>query len=157
MKKIILITTAVLLIITTACGCSKTKPENDIVDNCLIEKFPAEEITTIVFVQGKGTMRDAVRCNRDENAEDIDSVVEIFGKVSSDGEPSENYDKSGLWSLNYPSIEIDFSSGNEMIIEWEMDDGILIYDGEEYYISNKLARELYSIFTKYNDYNNNRI
>lgn len=65
-------------------GCSKTKPENDIVDNCLIEKFPAEEITTIVFVQGKGTMRDAVRCNRDENAEDIDSVVKIFGKVSSD-------------------------------------------------------------------------
>lgn len=113
MKNFFLITTAVLLIITTACGCSKTKPENDIVDNCLIEKFPAEEITTIVFVQGKGTMRDAVRCNRDENAEDIDSVVEIFGKVSS--------------------------------------------DGEEYYISNKLARELYSIFTKYNDYNNNRI
>lgn len=46
-------------------------------------------------------MRDAVRCNRDENAEDIDSVVEIFGKVSS--------------------------------------------DGEEYYISNKLARE-YIVF-----------
>ncbi|MGN0369912.1 MAG: hypothetical protein ACI4EW_05145 [Butyrivibrio sp.] len=149
MKKIACI---LVLMIIFMVGCTKSKPEK--VENSLSMIYDDEEIIEIVFVQGKGVMRDPVPC---EDAEDISSVTKIFEKVSSDGEPDANYDKSGLWSLYEPSIELVKSSGEKIVIDWKIDEGILVCDDDEYYISNELAQDLCTIFTDYNPYSNNRI
>ena len=81
----------------------------------------------------------------------------MFGKVSSEGEGFENYKLEGCNFLYFPSIEIVSSSGDEMIITWEMQEGKLMYGDETYYISTELAKGLYDIFTKYNPYMNGKI
>ncbi len=154
MKKVIYV---IIIMVLLLIGCGKKENEVEKENVLSMKLVEIEQIEAIKFVQGEGTMRHIVACNKEEGQKDIEAVMDVFDKVSSEGELDESYKKEGFSKLYLPSIEIVCSSGDEIIIKWEIQEGKLIYGEEEYYISKELAQELYDVFIKYNPYMNGRI
>lgn len=139
MKKIL---SMLLVVIVVLVGCGSS--------NSLANQLESsDKIEYVAFVQGQGMSSSGMRCYAEENIDDIDEMLAIFSEVSSDGEKFEEYLYEGFHRLDYPSICIQYLSGDTITILWEIGTGVLMYDDVEYYIDREKAQLLYDIFTKY--------
>ncbi len=153
MKKI---TKVVLMVLVALCvvvivwqmhfnGC-----DGNSVENALSEQLKSvDEIESIIFIQGGVVAGCSGGVTKEDCAEDIEAVYEIFTRISSDGESFKDYMTEGFHRLYEPAIKIVYSSEESIRIEWKIQEGIFVYNETEYYIDRELAQKLYDIFTKY--------
>ena len=149
MKKILSLLFVMMMSIAVLSGCSNGEVENN-----LAEQLELDNVESIAFLQAGGMIGASGKAVQEDNAGDIDAVLDIFAKVTSDGEPFEEYKSEGFYKLYYPSIMIRYSPEEYVVIKWEIGKGILIYNDVEYYINKEYGKELYDIFSKYCPYTN---
>lgn len=134
-------------------GCSGDKTSTKSVENALSKQLSESgQIDSVIFVQGQGINSHRGGCDKEDSAEDIVALINVFMQVSSDGEAFDEYKSEGFHKLNTPSIIINYTSGESDTIEWEIGKGILVHNETEYYIDKQQAQKLYDVFTKYNPY-----
>lgn len=144
MKKVISIFVIFIAMMAIVIGCASEQ-----VDNALSEELEeSSKIENVTFLLGGGVMGTG-KVTKEDCVEDIELLLDIFKKVSSDGEVYKEYEEEGFYKLYYPSICIEYSSGEVININWEIEKGILTYNDTDYYVDKEKGKEIYDVFIKY--------
>lgn len=158
MKKVFLLLVCIVVLVSGCKGGEDEKSSSDNNAKLLLDSLEsAEKVEKVRFIQGTEMQGYAGGFAKSDKANEFEQFWNVVIAVSDKFPSKDTYTEGipyamGVKMLYKPSIKIIYQSGEEDILEWNMLEGIIKFEGKDYYIDKEAVLALYEIFTEYSPY-----